>query len=89
MAADDPGEMHDMTSSGRLHRATAIIPLAILSAAWTASLAGVGAGTASADPDGSGTLAKGAVIPATRTTAPYDIVQAFSGLTETTQEVGA
>lgn len=41
----------------------------------------------SLEPDGSGTLAKGAVIPASRTTAPYDIVQAFSGLTETTQEV--
>lgn len=41
----------------------------------------------SLEPDGSGTLAKGAVIPASRTKAPYDIVQAFSGLTETTQQV--
>ncbi|MBA4607717.1 MCE family protein [Aeromicrobium sp. Marseille-Q0843] len=41
----------------------------------------------SLEPDGSGTLAKGAVIPVTRTQAPYDIVQAFSGLTETTQQI--
>ena len=41
-----------MSSVSRLHRATAIIPLAVLSAAWTASLAGVGVGSASADPDG-------------------------------------
>ena len=45
-----------MASFGRLHRATAIVPLAVLSAAWTASLAGVGVGSASADPDGSRTL---------------------------------
>lgn len=41
----------------------------------------------SLEPEGSGTLAKGAVIPASRTQSPYDIVQAFSGLTETTQEI--
>ena len=29
-----------MPGSGRLHRATAIVPLAVLSAAWTASLTG-------------------------------------------------
>jgi len=39
------------------------------------------------EPDGSGTLEKGAVIPVSRTKAPYDIVQAFSGLTETTQKI--
>jgi len=41
----------------------------------------------SLEPDGPGQLEKGAVIPASRTQAPYDIVQAFSGLTETTQEI--
>ncbi|MBC9227676.1 MCE family protein [Aeromicrobium sp. 636] len=41
----------------------------------------------SLEPEGPGTLEKGAVIPASRTKPPYDIVQAFSGLTETTQEI--
>jgi phospholipid/cholesterol/gamma-HCH transport system substrate-binding protein len=41
----------------------------------------------SLEPAGSGTLEAGAVIPASRTKAPYDIVQAFSGLTETTQKI--
>lgn len=39
------------------------------------------------EPAGPGTLEKGAVIPVSRTKAPYDIVQAFSGLTETTQKI--
>ncbi|WP_370616255.1 MCE family protein [Mumia sp. Pv 4-285] len=39
------------------------------------------------DPAGGGTLDEGAVIPASRTTPPYDIVQAFSDLSETTQEI--
>ena len=70
---DDTGEMHDMASSGRLHRATAIVPLAVLSAAWTASLAGVGVGSASADPDGSGTLPDGTVLPAAAIQAPASV----------------
>lgn len=41
----------------------------------------------SLEPEGSGTLATGSIIPATRTTPPYDIVQAFSGLTNTTQRI--
>ncbi len=41
----------------------------------------------SLEPEGSGTLATGAVIPSSRTTPPYDIVQAFGGLTETTQQI--
>ena len=41
----------------------------------------------SLEPAGPGTLAKGSVIPVSRTKAPYDIVQAFSGLTETTQKI--
>lgn len=39
------------------------------------------------EPEGPGTLEAGAVIPSSRTKAPYDIVQAFEGLTETTQEI--
>jgi hypothetical protein len=62
-----------MASFGRLHRATAIIPLAVLSAAWTASLAGVGVGSASADPDGSRTLPDGTVLPAAAIEAPASI----------------
>ena len=51
-----------MSSSTRLHRAIAIIPLAVLSAAWTANLAGVGVDPASADPDGTHTLPDGTVL---------------------------
>ncbi len=39
------------------------------------------------EPAGSGKLEAGAVIPSSRTKAPYDIVQAFEGLTETTQQI--
>ena len=62
-----------MSSLTRLHRATAIVPLAVLSAAWTASLAGVGVGSASADPDGSGTLPDGTVLPAAAIQAPASV----------------
>ncbi len=66
-----------MSSFGRLHRATAIIPLAVLSAAWTASLAGVGAGSANADPDGSQTLPDGTVLPAAAIEAPASVGDAL------------
>ncbi len=64
-----------MSTFGRLHRATAIIPLAVLSAAWTASLAGVGmgVGSASADADGPGTLPDGTVLPAAAVEAPASV----------------
>jgi hypothetical protein len=62
-----------MSTFGRLHRATAIVPLAVLSAAWTASLAGVGVGSASADPDGPGTLPDGTVLPASAIEAPASV----------------
>ena len=56
-----------MSTFGRLHRATALVPLAVLSAAWTASLAGVRAcGSASADADGPGTLPDGTGLPPRR-----------------------
>src|SRR6476661_6620828 len=49
---------------GRVQKASALLPLALLSAAWTASLAGVGATTAaSADEKVSQTLPDGTTIP--------------------------
>jgi len=62
-----------MSSSTRLHRAIALVPLAVLSAAWTASLAGVGVDPASADPDGSQTLPDGTVLPAAAIEAPASV----------------
>lgn len=38
-------------------------------------------------PGGSGQLAEGATIPAERTTSPYDVVEAFSGLAETSADI--
>ncbi|HEY0641979.1 MAG TPA: lytic murein transglycosylase [Nocardioides sp.] len=67
-----------MPTTGRLRRATALVPLAVLSAAWTASLYGVGAGTASADADGSGTLPDGTVLPAAAIEAPASVGDALS-----------
>ena len=73
-----------MSTFGRLHKATAIIPLAILSAAWTASLAGVGAGSASADSEGSGTLPDGTVLPTAAIEAPASVGDSFSRVASTT-----
>src|SRR5690349_18467163 len=67
-----------MPTTGRLRRATALVPLAVLSAAWTASLYGVGAGTASADADGPGTLPDGTVLPAAAIEAPASVGDALS-----------
>ena len=61
-----------MSTSSRLHRAATIVPLAVLSAAWTASLAG-GATSASADEDGPGTLPDGTVLPASAIEAPASV----------------
>lgn len=66
-----------MASSSRLHRATAIIPLALLSAAWTASLAG-GIGSASADADGPRTLPDGTVLPTAVIEEPASIGDAVT-----------
>ncbi len=57
---------------GRIQKATAIVPLALLSAAWTASLAGVGAGTASADGDVT-TLPDGTTVPSQAIEAPASV----------------
>ncbi|HYH72664.1 MAG TPA: lytic murein transglycosylase [Nocardioides sp.] len=67
-----------MSSSTRLHRAIAIIPLAVLSAAWTANLAGVGVDPASADPDGSQTLPDGTVLPTAAIEAPASVGDAVT-----------
>ncbi|WP_415839295.1 lytic murein transglycosylase, partial [Nocardioides zeicaulis] len=67
-----------MTGFGRVHRATALVPLALLSMAWTASLAGVGTGTANADSDGSGTLPDGTVLPSAAIEAPASVGDAVS-----------
>jgi membrane-bound lytic murein transglycosylase B len=69
--------MHTMSTFGRLHRATAIIPLAVLSAAWTASLTG-GVDSASADADGPGTLPDGTVLPAAAIQAPASVGDAVT-----------
>ncbi len=62
-----------MSTSSRLHRAATIVPLAVLSAAWTASLVGAGVNSASADADGPGTLPDGTVLPAAAIEAPASV----------------
>lgn len=64
-----------MSAFGRMHKATAIIPLAILSAAWTASLTGLGATTASAEPEGSGVLPDGTALPTEAVEVPASVSQ--------------
>ena len=43
--------------------------------------------TSSLEPAGSGQLAEGAEIPVERTSSPYDVVDAFSGLAETSEQI--
>jgi hypothetical protein len=59
------------TRSGRLTKASALVPLALLSIAWTASLAGAGSGASAAD--GSGTLPDGSRVPAQAIKAPASL----------------
>ncbi|WP_372727195.1 lytic transglycosylase domain-containing protein [Nocardioides sp.] len=56
-----------------MQKATAIIPLALLSAAWTASLTGVGLSTASATETYTPGLPDGTSIPATAIEAPASV----------------
>ncbi|SDD26593.1 lytic transglycosylase domain-containing protein [Nocardioides lianchengensis] len=62
---------------GRAQRATALVPLALLSAAWTASLAGVGAGSATAtqtpDPLPATSLPDGTSVPTQAIEAPASV----------------
>ncbi len=57
---------------GRLQKASAIVPLALLSAAWTASLAGVGS-PASAGEDPDQTLPDGTSVPTEAIEAPASV----------------
>ncbi|PUA82693.1 lytic transglycosylase domain-containing protein [Nocardioides currus] len=61
-----------MPAFTRLHRATAIVPLAVLSAAWTASLTGVGLGNAVAG-DVVTTLPDGTTVPSQAIEAPASV----------------
>ena len=64
-----------MTTSrfGRIQKTTALVPLALLSAAWTASIAGVGASTASADESAATTLPDGTSVPTEAIKAPASV----------------
>ncbi len=57
----------------RLQKAGALLPLALLSTAWTASLAGVGAGSASAGEELVATLPDGTSIPTEAIEAPASV----------------
>ncbi|MEO7627346.1 MAG: hypothetical protein ABIS91_13875, partial [Nocardioides sp.] len=61
-----------MPAFSRLHKATAIVPLALLSAAWTASLTGIGVGSAVAD-EAPGTLPDGSTVPTQAIEAPASV----------------
>lgn len=57
---------------GRMQKATALVPLALLSAAWTVSISSVGGGSAgAADPDTR--LPDGSSVPATAIEAPASV----------------
>ena len=58
---------------GRLHKATALVPMALLSAAWTANLMGVSAPTASAGERPDPTLPDGTSVPAQAIEAPASV----------------
>jgi membrane-bound lytic murein transglycosylase B len=58
---------------GRGHKAMALVPLAVLSAAWTASIAGVGASTASASAEPETQLPDGSSVPTQAIKAPASV----------------
>jgi hypothetical protein len=62
-----------MSAFGRMHKATAIVPLAVLSAAWTVSMAGVGSGSAVAGDEPSGALPDGTTVPVRAIEAPASV----------------
>jgi hypothetical protein len=62
-----------MSAFGRMHKATALVPLAMLSAAWTISMAGVGSGSAVAGDDPTGALPDGTAVPAQAIEAPASV----------------
>lgn len=65
---------------GRWQRATALVPLAVLSTAWTASLAGVGAPvTVSAETPASESLPDGTSVPTEAIEAPASVSSGAAG----------
>src|SRR6476646_3929256 len=58
---------------GRIQKATALVPLALLSAAWTASIADVGVTTASAEQKLPTTLPDGTTVPNEAIKAPASV----------------
>ncbi|MFA6298341.1 MAG: lytic transglycosylase domain-containing protein, partial [Nocardioides sp.] len=58
---------------GRVQKASAIVPLALLSAAWTASLAGIGPTTAVSAPTQAGSLPDGTSVPTEAIEAPASV----------------
>jgi len=61
-----------MPAFSRLHKATAIVPLAVLSFAWTANLTGIDVGSAAAD-EGVATLPDGSTVPTQAIEAPASV----------------
>src|SRR6478735_9121149 len=61
---------------GRGQKAMALVPLAVLSAAWTASLASTGAGTALADASTQSPLPDGSTVPSEAIEAPASVSDA-------------
>jgi membrane-bound lytic murein transglycosylase B len=61
---------------GRGHKAMALVPLAVLSAAWTASIATTGAGSALADASTEQTLPDGTSLPTEAIEAPASVSSA-------------
>ena len=64
---------------GKAQKAAALVPLAALSAAWTISLTGLGAGSAEATGSTPGPLPDGTVIPAKAIDAPATVTSPESG----------
>jgi hypothetical protein len=61
------------TRFGRLHRATALVPMALLSAAWTASIVGANAPLAAAGQRPDPTLPDGTSVPTQAIEAPASV----------------
>jgi membrane-bound lytic murein transglycosylase B len=58
---------------GRIQKATALVPLVVLSTAWTASVAGVGMSSAAADEEPTSLLPDGTEIPTEAIEAPASV----------------
>ncbi|MBZ5739289.1 lytic murein transglycosylase [Nocardioides mangrovi] len=61
---------------GRGQKAIALVPLAVLSVAWTATIAGTGSGTALADATTTPTLPDGSTVPSQAIEAPASVSSA-------------